>query len=55
MIPENPVNAKAMNAAQINAIGTPLNALGTGALSNCSLIAENINITIKYPIEIERE
>ena len=46
------MNAKAIMAATINAIGSPLNAFGVFAVSSLTLIAENTTIMNKKPNEV---
>ena len=50
--PCNPTKAIAIIAAQIRAIGKPLNAFGVFAVSNLTLIQENVTMINKKPIEV---
>ena len=46
------MNAKAIMAATINAIGKPLKAFGVLAVSSLTLIAENTTMISKKPIDV---
>mgnify|MGYP007104136525 CR=1 FL=1 len=58
LIPENnpckPMNAKAIRAAVIKAIGRPLNALGTLLVSSLTLIAQKTTIMSKNPMDVPK-